>query len=316
MADDKHKKKTLSYRRAVYFGTEPGMKTLEEYLSIAHSKFPTIKQRTIKIPGYPVIECRNYKPSDGFGIFMHLASYNPGERASILRDVGDDSASDVETTAPPKDTEFMDGDMMVLVADNHVLLCATNVHEKTAERYMRFFVKKTATDKACGEFTLEKVGDINKLKLIESHGVRSVTLNASIFDAELTRLKRKTISSKLNGSIMDELKALVLKDWGADEAERAENLTARIVLSYDSRKKKATIGRETLESMATKIIDEEDDDGFMVETLTGEKIRHSEIAIRKTVLLPKYGKSVLRDDAWSALKQYHSELKSSGTFEQ
>ena len=291
MADDKRKKKTLSYRRAVYFGTEPGMKTLEQYLAIAHSKLTTIKQRTIKIQSYPVIECRNYKPSDGLGIFMHLASYNPGEQASIVRHVGDDIESDVETTAPPKDTEFMDGDMMVLVADNHVLICATNVHEKTAERYMRHLIKKEAIDKACAEFTLEKVGDINKLKLIKSHGVKSVTLDASIFDASLDYMERKTISSKLGGSLMQEIKALVLKDWGADDVERAENLTARIVLSFDSRKKQAVLGRETLESMATKIIDE-DDDGFMIETLTGEKIRQNQIAVRKSVLLPKHGKSV------------------------
>lgn len=315
MVDDTKKKKTLSYRRAVYFGTEPGMKTLEQYLKIAHSKFKTIKQRTIKLHGYPVIECRNYKSDDGVGIFMHLASYNPGEEASIVRRAENDSSSDVETILPPNDAEFMDGDMMVFVSKNNVILCATNVHEKTAERYMSKFVEKAEIDKVCSEFTLEKIGNINKLKIIEQHGVKSVSLNASIFDASLEYTKRKTVSSKINGSVMDELKALVLKDWGKDEVDRAENLNARIVLSYDTRKKKAALGRETLESMATKIVDE-NDDGFTIETRTGVKIRHDEIAVRKTVSLPRHGKSVWRDDAWKALKQYYNELKSSGTLEQ
>lgn len=314
--NEKFKTKTLSYRRAVYFGTELGMKSLEQYLTLAHAKFKSIEQRTIDLPGYPVIECRSFKShKNGPGIFMHLASYNPGERASIIRHKSDEAADNIETLAPPEDTEFMDGDMMAMVIGNDVLLCATNVHEKTAERYMRHIVMKTAIDKACGEFTLEKVGDINKLKLIQSHGVKSVTFDTSIFAASIAHTERKSISSKIGGSLMDEIKALASKDLGQKDIDQAENLNARIVLSYDIRRKKATLGQETLMSMATKVIDEAED-GFMIETLSGEKIRQSQIAVRKTVQLAKYGKSVLRDDAWLALRQYYSELKTSGTLDQ
>jgi hypothetical protein len=86
-------------------------------------------------------------------------------------------------------------------------------------------------------------------------------------------------------------------------------------LTYDTRKKKMTIGRHALESMAKQIVDE-DDDGFMIETLGGEKIRHSQVTVRKSAFLPRYGKSVHRQDAWRALEEYFYELQAGGILEQ
>lgn len=166
------------------------------------------------------------------------------------------------------------------------------------------------------EFILRKVGDINKLQMIQSSGVKAITLDADIFDATLDAMERQTVSSKLSGSLMDELKALVLKDYGQEELDRAENLTAKIVITYDKRKKKAVLGREALESIAAKIVDEEDDNGFMIKTLSGETIRGSQIAVRTSVPLPKHGKSVWRDAAWDALNTYYLQLRENNTLEE
>lgn len=291
-------------------------KTIAEYLTSAHKKLKTIEERTMMDPGYPVVECRFYRINKETGeIFMHLASYNPGEHTSILRKKEKVNSAEVDTMAPPKNAEFLDGDLMVLIVGNNVFLCTTHAHEKAAERYLKFIFAKAKLEDASTFFSLKKVGNANKLNLIQSQGVKSITIDASIFDASIDCMERKTVSSKLGGSLMDELKSLALKDLGQKEIDQAENLSARIVLTFDSRRKKAVLGRDTLTSMAAKIVSE-DDDGFTIETVGGETIRQNQITLRKTVKLAKYGKSVYRNDTWKELRQYYNELNAAGNLSQ
>jgi len=309
-----HKTKTLTYRRAVFMSEADQIQSLEKYLIQAHQKRPSIELRTFTTPGHPTVECRNFFDS-GKGIFLHLASYNPGEKASILKKLRGVNTGDIDTASPPDGTEFMDGDLMVFVIDNHVFLCATNIHEKKAETYMINIIESAKCPSEASKFGLSKVGDIDKLKVLQKQGVKAVHLDASIYDATIAHSERTTLSSRLSGGFMDQLRALIKKDMPDIEIEKAENLIAHIVLTYDSRKKKVSIGRSALENMAKQMVDD-NEEGFMIETLGGEKIRQDQITVRKKVKLPGYGKSVLRQDAWRALQEYHLELQAGGILEQ
>lgn len=314
MSANENRKKTLSYRRAIFADTKTQI-TIEDHLAAAHSKISDNAKRSFSIPGHPVIECQKYTKSAESGIFLHIASYTPGEKASIVRHEKEKTLPEIDTTAPPDQSEFMDGDIMLFVSGNNVMLCATTLHEKTAERYMKCMIEAAEIDKAASQFKLDKAGNIDKYKLIKAQGVKSITLSSSISEASVAHAERKTVSSKISGRLMDEVKALLLKDIPQDEIDQAENLNARIELSYDSRRKKSSIGRKALNSVATQIIDD-DEDGFEITTLSGETIRESQISLRKSVTLAKYGKSVWRDEAWSALLEYFQELKSGGFTEQ
>ncbi len=308
------KVKTLSYRRANFFGETANIDKLEDYLFAAHTKRSTIELRTFADPGQPIIECRNFL-KDKVGVFLHLTSHHPGEKASVLPKATGVVTGEVGTTPPPEKCEFMDGDTTALISGNNVLLCATNMHEKKAERYMVHILEAAIADKNASKFGLVKVGDINKLKLIQKQGVSSISLDVGLYEASLERMERKSVTSKLGGSFWDEFLSLFLKDSGAEEIAKAENLSARIILSYDKRVKGKPLGRVKLQDMATQMLEGEDD-GFMIETLGGEKIRAGSVAVRKSVSLPKHGKSVYCHDAWRALEEYYQELKAGGLLEQ
>ena len=307
------KKKTLSYRRAEYLVKIE--KTLEQHLAAAHDKLTDISQRRVAIPGHPILECLQHLYQEDLGVLLHIAAYTPGEHASVVPRLRGVPSGDVKTAPPPEDCEFMDGDVMALVAGNDVLLCSTNLHEKKAERYMQEILDAAGIDAKASKFSLSKKADIDKVKLIQSQGVRSINLDVSLFDATVDHIERNTVTKKLGGGLMDQVKALLFNDRDMSAIDEAENLSAHIVLKYDSRKKEKVLGRQRIEDLAHQMV-QDDDEGFSIETLGGEKIRGSDISLRKSVTLPKHGKSVYCGDAWRALETYYYELKGGGLLEQ
>ncbi|MDO3378113.1 hypothetical protein [Geoalkalibacter halelectricus] len=310
MSDEK--KKTLSYRKAEYF--VPVSNTLEHYLAEAHTKLPEIAQRRVVLPGHPVLECRRHQIQDALGVLLHIAAYTPGEHASVVPVASGTDPAEITTIPPPDQCEFMDGDIMALVSGNHVLLCSSNLHEKKAERYMNDIIDSAKIDTNASKFSLCKRADIDKVRLIQSQGVRSINLNATLFDATLDHIERTTVRKRIGGKLMDEIKALVFEDQDVEQLEQAENLSAQIILKYDSRRKGCVLGRQSIESLANQML-EDGDEGFTIETLGGETIKGSDITLRKTVSLAKHGKSVFCSDAWRALEQYYYELKDAGLLE-
>lgn len=246
---------------------------------------------------------------------MHIAAYTPGEHASVVPRLRGVRVGEIGTAPPPENCEFMDGDIMVLVAGNHVLLCATNLHEKRAERYMSGIIEAAGLDRMASNFCLGRKANVDKIKLIQAQGVKAVNLNVDLFDATLDHVERNTIKKRVGGALMDEIKAFIFKDKTQEEIGNAENLSAKITVTYDSRKKGGGLGRQGVHDLASQMLADEEE-SFSIVTKLGEKINGSEISLRKTVSLPKHAKSVYCSDAWRELETYFYELKAGGLLEQ
>jgi len=305
--------KTLSYRR-VQFLVETD-KTLESYLAEAHKRLPNIENRTIADDGSLVLECRDFVHKQGVGVFLHIAAYTPGEHASVVPRLKGVPSGALQTAAPPDGCEFMDGDTMAFVAGDHVILCSSSLHEKQAERYMTRIVDIAQIDTHAAQFSLTKVANVNKMKLIKSQGVKSINLNASLYSATIDHMERTTVNKKVSGSVADAVLAIFGKDLCEEDWEKAENMSVNVRLSYDSRKCGVMFNKERLESLANIMVNE-DDDGFTIETVGGEKIGPDDIVLRKKAKLPKFGKTVYCSDAWQELATYFQELKVGGLLEQ
>src|SRR6185369_12673670 len=225
--------KTLSYRRAQFLIDGKG--SLEAYLVEAHKRLPNIEDRTIGDNGMLVLECRDFIHKPGVGAFLHIAAYTTGEHASVVPRLKGVSSGALQTTAPPDGCEFMDGDTMVFISDDHVILCSSSLHEKQAERYMTRIVDLAKIDVQAASFSLTKVANVNKLRLIKSQGVKSISLNASLYSATVDHMERTTVSKKLCGGIAEQVLALFGKDMSEEDLEKAENLSVNLRLSFDSR---------------------------------------------------------------------------------
>jgi hypothetical protein len=305
--------KTLTYRRAIFIvnGTGP----LEQLLIQAHAVRPNIEHRCIEDPYHMVLECRDYKYKPGSGVFLHIAAFTPGEKASVAPRVQGVPRGLLQTTPPPDNTEFVDGDASVFVSGDHVIICSSSLHEKQAERYMVRIIELAGLSPQSYQFSITKIANADKVKMIQKQGVKCIRLDSCLYSATMDYVERTTIQKKLGAGIAEQLIALFKKDEDDTVLDGAENLNIRLSLSFDSRRKGAKFSRDKLEDMAQQLVDE-NEDGFSIETMSGESIKSDDVVLKKKVMLSKNGKSVHSEDTWAELESYYHELKMSGFLEQ
>lgn len=311
---DPDKLKVLSYRRAEFFTPQPAGLTLQDYLLQAHNRFPNIEHRRITLPGRPDLEGRNWK-SNGNAFFLHIAAYTPGEEATVVPKLQGVPSGDIATTPPPDRCEFMDGDITALVHKNHIILCSSNLHEKNAETYMVNIVLNAQINDTAGKFTLSKVAQTSKIDLIRRQGVKSVSLDANLYNATLQHVDRRTVSKRIGANLGEILSSVFGKDQESLDLDFAENLSVKVILTFDQRKKSAALTGERLEAVAEGMLDEVDE-GFSITTKGGEKIRPDDVVLKKQIRLPRFGKTVYCASAWEAMENYLLELQDGGLLEQ
>ena len=91
-----------------------------------------------------------------------------------------------------------------------------------------------------------------------------------------------------------------------------------MTLRVDGRSKSGIhLGQQTLTELAKNIIEsQEEDDDYVIFLKSGEKIKPSEIILRRSVDLESEGKTVKRDAAFAALLEYYINLADTGQLEQ
>lgn len=120
-------------------------------------------------------------------------------------------------------------------------------------------------------------------------------------------MRRKTATQGGLGVLGKHFSAVLRKDKPAAE----DNITVGVVLKTDGRMKKGNaLGTKRLQAAAKELVG--GDDGYVIVTGTGQRISPNEIFIRKRVEIERHGKSVKRDKACDALRDFHKMLVKSG----
>jgi hypothetical protein len=205
----------------------------------------------------------------------------------------------------------MDGDLHLLISGNDVVACASNLHERQFGHYCTNIFNQAELDPMASLFDLAPVANADKLQIIEAEGVKEITLDSSMFLASAENLSRQSIRRTLNASMLEAFRALFGKDAGLDEIRSRENLSAQLVIKFDSRRKGGELGQERIDSLAKRLLDEPSD-GFRIRTRGETSLGHDDISLQKIVKIAADGKTVQRDAAFSALAAYFQELKDEG----
>lgn len=310
---NKQRTKTLSYRRAVWLNTQPNSKsTLETYIAQAHKKLTRIGQRKISYGDGQILKAIRLKKGKPRGYFLHIVAETPGDLASTIS-VADDNKpdADVVPASPPKGSEFMDGDFLVFVRGNNVCMCSTVLHDGALALFLRELFDKAKLPSESKRFDLQKIANVQKLKLIQAQGVKSIEFNASVYDASLKYINRNDTPSIL-GSAAQQINAIL----GKNKAPNAEDLTIQVGLNADGRiVKTGTSAAKTLDDLAKDLINA-NDDNYSIITRSNHRITFKEVFVRTKASIPKHGKSVNQSHAWNALQNFHNNLEKSGVTEQ
>ncbi len=252
------------------------------------------------------------------GLFFHLASYTPHQPTSLVPFPSRAKSKETSPEPPPDKHNYMEGDIFFMISGNHIVLCPSGARESVALSYINHALRKSGKEKHITRFSIEPVAKIDKVKLLQQEGVKKVALNASLYEASVEYTERKTTKMNLLNGVAEEVLALFAKDNNQElqSISDMENLSVKLELSFDSRKKGGAVGRERLEKTANMLISDDEDQGFSIVTGSGKRLTADEIRISDKVKLAPHGNSVFRSSARDALEQYLVDLNDSGMLEQ
>ncbi|MEK8086889.1 hypothetical protein WNB94_10750 [Aquabacterium sp. A3] len=308
------KQRTMFYRRAAWIAGKSG--NLEKELKVAHKILSSTAERTFP-HNEGEMQGLSFENSDQ-GFCMHIASYVPHQATSLVPFPSRASARNTTPQSPPDKHNYLEGDIFVVIRGNHIVLCPSGARESVAISYMTHALRRSGKDKLITHFSVEPVVSIDKMKIIQQEGVKKIALNASLYEASTDYLERKTTKMTLLNGLANEVLTLFAKDDDdrLKDVDEFENLSVRVEISFDSRKRGGEIGRERLERTAEKVISDNEDDGFQIITGGGKKFTPNSIRINEPVSLSVFGNSVEREKAWDSLKKYLDSLHESGALEQ
>lgn len=306
--------RTIFYRRVDWKNNSTG--TMQQHLANAHQTLLSTHDRTFHF-GDGEIQGLKVESQDNV-LFIHLALYTPHQPTSLVPFPSTALSKDTSQIAPPSDHNYLEGDIFFAVKGNHIVLCPSGARENVALSYINHVLRKVGQDVLTTLFEIDPVAKVDKVEMIKREGVKKIALNASLYEATVDYVERKTTKMNLMHGVAEEILALFAAEQNKDlkEISEMENLSVKLEISFDSRKKGGEIGRQRLEHAAKMLISDDEDQGFAIVTGNDQRLTANEIRISDKVQLDKNGNTVFRQAAFKALGEYLVKLDESGVLEQ
>lgn len=314
MSIDKSKHLALLYRRVLWH--QGILEDLEEHLRGAHEVLGTTEQRTFRHADSELQGLHWESRSSGFCV--HVAAYVPNQPVSLVPTPSTDTVRDTRQAPPPENHSFLEGDIFFVLRGNNIVFCPSGAREPVAISYIKRVLQQIGRDDLANHFTIGPVADLNKIELLHREGVKYIELHSVLYAATMNYQGRQSAKTRLFSGLFDAFTA-----WFTDEENRSarevgeqENLSAKVRISFDSRKRGGELSQERLESAAHMLLSDEESEGFSIGTRRGNTVTASQVRIHKKVSLTRDGNSVARNAAWLSLAQYLEELRQTGTWHQ
>lgn len=306
--------KTLYYLRARRDGNPFDLQAI---VARARRRKSNCGATEVELGGGDVVRIQHYSVASG-RIRLHLSRYVPGVQASTLLPKATSAEDDEGAQAPPRGKEFKEGDCFLLIKDHHVLYCGHGISKQKATLYlMQLFRAANLHDDASG-FDLVPASNLDKLKLIQDHGVKSIQLAVSAFDLSLPEARRNNWISKSFGKLGDELSALISKDQALTDQRALEDLIVNVEVRLDGNTRAVQGSQDFIEDLAESVL--EDDDSpiseFVITTQDGEQITSGAIRLQTRVGVEAKDNSVSHQSVWTELGTYFDQIAQGNLLEQ
>ena len=181
---------------------------------------------------------------------------------------------------------------------------------------LRYFLHELAKakDRPAPETTYDFAPVANKevLRQVQSVGVKSIGIDATLDEYDPGGQLFETIGGKLKNEVLNALRSIWEKDpkFAHLRDEDFHNINAKIVLTLDKRHSKG-ITQEAFDDAAQRTLDSQEP-GFYLKTRDDAVISYSSIKLVKPVELPVQHETIDFREAWSAMEIYFDDLRSRG----
>lgn len=307
--------KTLYYLRAIR-NQKP--LNLQALVIKARAINDDVKKSEIEFAVGENIRIQHYREDNrSKSILLHLARYKPGDKAPTVSARPRGPHDDGDAQSAEDGREFQDGESYMLIFGSTVIFVSHGLSLAKSERYISFLLKKSNLIDD-NDLDLKPASKIDKLALLQRHGVRSILLGGNAFALSIPEIERTTWTQKALGSVLDEFKALTEQEDDADHLKALEDLTINVELRLDGNSKATLQAQESISEVAADLFDEHGKpiSEFTIITRSNEKITASSIRLQKDCRVEIGDKTIHYDSMWAELKVYLGELQESNLLEQ
>ncbi|MEC5291994.1 hypothetical protein VSX64_14640 [Aurantimonas sp. C2-6-R+9] len=295
-------KKTLSLKRATSLREFGEAQTLEEVLRRLGNAIPDRAQRRVAA-GDKVLECRQFQGDPNF-VAAHFVAFIPDDQVALVPHAN----PDLSLLSPPAGNDFLDGELMFLVAGNDVVVCRCGLHENAISTFVDGLADNAQMEADDVQFILSNRVDVDALDLVRREGVQEVRFRgvaSQVAINEIEAHRERSLREQLVGKVIETVNALLARDPAV--AAEAEDLKVEVFLKFD-RRSGTEIGQSQLVEVAEDVISD-DDEGFEITTLSGRKIRANDVLLNKPIRLEPFGKSVSYLHVRAEMIEYIRELQ-------
>ena len=312
------KKRTIYYERAVW-PAETGS-TLQEALSTSLATRPSVIDTRLPLRDGKA-EVR-HRMDHSQGLHLHIAAWTDREPMSTVPHPSPAAPSaDLAEEQPGSDWDYLDGAGMVLVSGNHCLTMPSGLHKSSIAQFLHSLIlhgphPAGLVPSHAADLRLLAIARPDIARLLDEQGVKRIRLNVGQY-AEIGRerddRRSSTIVQSLRDTVWGTLLDMITNDADRREIEQAENVSAKLVISIDSRRRGLT--HEALSPVASRIFEEGAED-IEIETKTGQRIRSGQLVLTKSVPVKASAKTVHHNHAWELMQEFFAELRRAGALEQ
>ena len=176
----KEKKRTVTYHRAIFPDNHDSGLTLQVALERCLNQLPNIDDTQVDLREGNAAAL--HRLVSGNKICLHVVAWTRGETISTVPHVASTDQADLSSLPPGADWDYLDGDGMLLVSENHVLVLPSGVTAKQLENYTRKLIIKS---RECGavlsddveNFQLIQVANQQAVRDIRHQGIKKIQLN-------------------------------------------------------------------------------------------------------------------------------------------
>lgn len=298
--------KTVYYLRARRDG-QPF--DLQSVIKKARKKKSTCAATEVELGGGDVVRIQHYIARNG-RTHLHLTRYVPGVQASTLQPKATTAEDDEGAQPPPSGKEFKEGDCFLLVMDHHVLYCGHGISKSKASLYLSQLFREAGLHDESSSFELVPASNLDKLQLIQDHGVKSIQLAVGAFDLSVPKAHRSGWVANVLGTLGDELTALISKDQTLVKQKALEDLIVNVEVKLDGNTRAIQSSQDFIEDLAETVLDDNElpVSEFSIFTQKNERITSGEIRLQTGVKLETKDNSVSHNSAWSEMGLYFDQI--------
>lgn len=308
----KQAQKRIYYFRSISSSNQPV--DIQKPLTVALKSHPTIADTEINFVD-EVVRIQRYGTKNK-RLFLHFVEYAPGEKNSTLTPKIKKTNDTEVGHAPPAGKEYKKGECFLVIVGCNILFCSNGLTHQKADLYIHKLFQ--ASGIKFEAFRFKAASNLDKVKLLQAQGVKSVKLNVSAYKLSLTPKTANTWIKKTFASMSAEFSAIAGKDQTRSEQKALEDMVVSIEVGLDGNNRATEDAKDTLTDFATEVLDNDlaNFDSFVIMTRDNTPITPDSIRLHSDFKVSKSDTSIDTGETWRAMDKYLDSLATENLLEQ